>query len=185
MDFAWSIKIFEQNFIFLPKFELSSKISKSSISGKFPNKIKNKNYVITKHISYFSILFNKFTILRSTSPTPGTSPPRGPRHLSGKMSPAPLLPREHLTITPRKGPVTKEGILLWELFFYHHHFYPPFMWHQDSSQNTGGMVVRKHKIRDKILRDCKELQNCACKELDKKKIGTKNYVPVRNYTRKL
>lgn len=47
---------------------------------------------------------------RSTSPTPGTSPPRGPRHLSGKMSPAPLLPREHLTITPRKGPVTKEGI---------------------------------------------------------------------------
>jgi hypothetical protein len=48
---------------------------------------------------------------RSTSPTPGTSPPRGPRH-SGKMSPAPPLPREHLTITPRKGPVTKEGKIL-------------------------------------------------------------------------
>jgi len=46
---------------------------------------------------------------RSTSPTPGQSPPRTHR-LSGKMSPAPPLPREHLTITPRKGPVTKEGI---------------------------------------------------------------------------
>lgn len=46
---------------------------------------------------------------RSTSPTPGQSPPRSQRH-SGKMSPAPPLPREHLTITPRKGPVTKEGI---------------------------------------------------------------------------
>lgn len=47
---------------------------------------------------------------RSTSPTPGTSPPRSQRHSSGKMSPGPPFPREHLTITPRKGPVTREGI---------------------------------------------------------------------------
>lgn len=65
---------------------------------------------VTPRSTHISPIASQPASPRSTSPTPGTSPPRGPRH-SGKMSPAPLLPREHLTITPRKGPVTKEALL--------------------------------------------------------------------------